>query len=159
MRSKRVSYLAPEPIDATFGTAQFDCGEPALDRWLTRYALANEVTGRSRTFVVRQRDDLNVAAYYCLSTAVVQYGEATKRATQGLPRDEPVPAILLGRLAVDLKHQSRGLGKALLADAVRRTFVSIASNAGVRLLVVHAKHERARDFYLRWQFEPSPLSP
>lgn len=151
-----MAYLAPEPIDASFPLAGFDCGEPALNRWLQRHAVGNEVTGRSRTFVVRQQEDLRVAGFYCLSTAVIEYVEATPRSTEQLPRDEPVPAVLLGRMGVDLKHQGRGLGTALLADAVRRTFVNVASNAGVRVLLVHAKNERVKRFYERHGFESSP---
>ena len=150
-----MTYSAPEPIGTNHVTTGFGCGRPALDRWLERHALANDVTGRSRTFVVHRVDEARVVGFYCLSTSIVQYDEATSRTREGLPRDEPVPAILLGRMAVDLKHQSFGLGAGLLADAIRRTH-AIATNAGVRVLLVHAKDEEARSFYLRWGFEPSP---
>ena len=152
-------FLPPEPIDAELDTAHFDCGEPALDRWLQRHAVSNQVTGRSRTFVVRSLDDGRIAGFYCLSTAVVEFRDATQRSAQGLPRDEPVPAVLLGRLAVDRKHQGRGLGTALVADAIRRTFGVIAANAGVRVMLVQAKDDRVKDFYLRLGFESSPTDP
>ncbi|HEY8547584.1 MAG TPA: GNAT family N-acetyltransferase [Acidimicrobiales bacterium] len=152
-------FLPPEPIDAAFDTATFECGEPALDRWLRRHAVANQVTGRSRTFVVRAVPDGRIAGFYCLSTAVVEFAQVTARVAAGLPRHEPVPAVLLGRLAVDRKHQGQGLGRALVADAIRRTFGVIAANAGVRVLLVQAKNERVQDFYLRLGFEASPTDP
>lgn len=150
-----MTYTPPEPISARHITAGFGCGQSALDRWLERHALANEVIGRSRTFVVAREDDPHVVGFYCLSTAIVQYADATALTRQEMPFDEPIPAILLGRMAVDLKHQGVDLGAGLLADAVRRTH-AIAINAGVRVLLVHAKNHEVQGFYLRYGFEPSP---
>jgi GNAT superfamily N-acetyltransferase len=151
-------FLLPEPIEAAFGTAHFDCGEPALDRWLRRHALGNEATGRSRTFVVRSATDGRIAGFYCLSTAVVEYAAASSRAAEDLPRHEPIPAVLLGRLGVDRKSQGQGLGTALVADAVRRTF-RVATDAGVRVMLVQAKDDQVKAFYLRLGFEASPTDP
>lgn len=154
-----MAFRPPEPITRDHDVAAFACGHPPLDRWLQRHALANEARGRSRTFVVTPAASPAVAGYYCLSACVVEHGAATARAAEGMPVGEAIPAVLLGRLAVDGKHQGQGLGRALLADAVARTYFEVAKNAGVRLLLVHAKDEVARAFYLRNGFEPSPSDP
>lgn len=154
-----MSYVAPHAVTTAHVTAGFDCGEPALDRWLLLYALPNEVMGRSRTFVVTRAGSSAVVGYYCLSTAMLEFAAATTAAAAGMPRHEPLPAVLLGRLAVDRKHQGGGLGSALLADAVKRTHFEIARNAGVRVLLVHAKDAAVQQFYLARGFEPSPTDP
>lgn len=151
-----VEYSPPTAISQAHDTTSLRCGRPALDRWLRRHALANEVTGRSRTFVVTPVGSQGVVAYYCLSASIVEYAAATSHAVEGLPGGEPIPAVLLGRLAVDAKHQGGGLGSALLRDAVRRTYMQIARNAGVRVMLVHAKDDEAAQFYVNHGFEPSP---
>lgn len=153
-----MTYGPPTAITRAHVTRGFDCGRPALDRWLVHHALANEVTGRSRTFVVIEGDP-TVVGYYCLSAAVVEYEAATIRASRGVPRHEPIPAVLLGRLAVDRKHQGQGLGTSLLVDAIRRTHDEVARNAGVRVLLVHAKDHEVQRFYVAHGFDPSPVDP
>ena len=127
-------YSPPEPISPDAIPSHFDCGRKQLNRWLIRHALANELTGRSRTFVIRDLSNSRIVGFYCLSTSIVAYADATQGASQGMPPNEPIPAVLLGRLGVDLKHQNLGIGTGLLADAVRRTFRDIGRNAGVRVL-------------------------
>lgn len=131
---------------------EFDCGDPALTSWLRDKAVHNQREGGSRTWVVAEA--ALVVAYYASSTAVVLRAEATARARRNQP--DPLPAILLGRLAVDQKHQGHRLGEALLKHFVLKS-LEVAELTGVRVLLVHAKNESARDFYLRYGFEPSPI--
>ena len=153
-----MTYFPPEPLTSQHLPTDSDCGKSQLNRWLIQHALANEMTGRSRTFVVREDSDMRTVGFYCLSTAIVAYGDATTRAAADLPVDQPIPAVLLGRLAVDSKHQHQGLGKGLLADAVRRTFEGVGRNAGVRVMLVHAKDRAAAHFDEHWGFESSPTN-
>jgi GNAT superfamily N-acetyltransferase len=147
-------YSTPRPITAEDVVASFDCGEPSLNDWLRRRALANQASGASRCFVTNR--DGAVVGYYALATGSVQRSDASPRTARSMP--EPVPVVLLGRLAVDRKEQSHGLGAHLLRDAIART-VQVAEIIGVRALLVHALNDRARDFYLRYDFEPSPTDP
>ena len=98
-----------------------------------------------------------IAGFYSLAVGSVEPSTAAPRVTKGIPQ-HPVPVMILARLAVDLKHQSAGLGKALLRDSLHRT-AQAADIAGVRALLVHAKDESARQWYLNWEFEPSPSDP
>jgi GNAT superfamily N-acetyltransferase len=134
---------------------EFECGEPSLDEWLKRRALANQSSGASRTFVALD-DDGRVRGYYALAAGAVSHESATSKVRRNMP--DPVPVMVLGRLAVDRSAQGRQLGAALLQDAVKRA-VSVSSNAGVRALLVHALHERAKQFYERYGFQSSPTHP
>ncbi len=146
---------APQPLSAGHGLDGFACGEAALDAWLHRRALANQLGGGSRTFVVL--DGLGqVRGYYALAAGAVSHRLATGAVRRNMP--DPVPVLVLGRLAVDRQAQGMGLGAALLQDAVRRA-LTVAQHAGVRALLVHALHERARDFYLNYGFSLSPIDP
>lgn len=145
----------PQPLAAEHTTAGFASGEAELDGWLQRRALANLMSGASRTFVVL--DGLGqVRGYYALAAGAVSHRLATGAVRRNMP--EPVPALVLGRLAVDAQAQGQGLGAALLQDALHRA-LAVAQHAGVRALLVHALHERARNFYLRYGFAPSPIDP
>jgi GNAT superfamily N-acetyltransferase len=147
-------YSTPRSIGSEDDIGEFDSGEPTLDDWLRKRALANQATGASRCFVTCR--DGRVVGYYALATGSVQHLEASRRIGQGMP--DPIPVVLLGRLAVDQKEQGRRLGSNLLRDAIART-VEAAEVIGIRALLVHALHERARDFYLHYDFEPSPTDP
>lgn len=147
-------YSIPRPISADDDTSSFASGDSALDSWLKRYALANHAAGAARVFVTLR--DKQVVGYYALSATSIMRAEATGRAAKAIP--EPVPAILLGRLAVHQKEQGRGLGQHLLRDAILRT-PDAADSIGVRALLVHAGSESARAFYLNFDFEPSPTDP
>ena len=146
--------MRPRPITADDALADFGCGEASLDDWLRRRALANHAAGAARSFVTCR--DRRVVGYYALATGAVQRLDATRRIGQGMP--DPVPVVLLARLAVDLKEQGQGLGSHLLRDAIART-VEAAEIVGVRALLVHALNDRARDFYLHFGFETSPTHP
>ena len=146
---------APEPLDTTHTLEGFSCGERSLDEWLTRRALANQSTGSSRTFVVTDARK-QVVGYYALAAGAVAHEEASSNVRRNMPN--PVPVLVLGRLAVDQRAQGLKLGAALLQDAVLRA-QSVARNAGVRALLVHALHEPAKRFYEHYGFQPSPLNP
>jgi GNAT superfamily N-acetyltransferase len=117
--------------------------------------LANQSSGASRTFVVVD-DQGRVRGYYALAAGAVSHESAASKVRRNMP--DPVPVMVIGRLAVDRGAQGQRLGAALLQDAVKRA-VSVSSNAGVRALLVHALHQRAKQFYARYGFLPSPTHP
>ena len=145
----------PAPLTAAHRLDDFACGEAELDDWLKRRALANQASGASRTFVVTDQDG-RVCAYYAMAAGAVSHHLATTRVRRNMP--DPVPVMVLARLAVDRGMQGQQLGAALLQDAVNRA-VAVAQNAGVRALLVHALHEQAKQFYEHYGFQPSPLHP
>ncbi len=149
-----MSPTAPEPIATHHVLAGFDSGQPTLDNWLTGRALRNERDGASRTYVVC--DDGAVIAYYCLAAGSVQHRDVPGRVRRNMP--DPIPVMLMGRLAVARSHQGRGLARGLLRDAVLRT-LKAAEIAGVRALLVHALDEDAARFYQHLGFLESPVDP
>ena len=146
------AYHGPELLSAAHDVDGFDCGDEALNNWLRRRALRNQREGTSRTWVVAQSDQ--AVAYYASSTAVVARSEATGRAARNQP--DPLPAMLLGRLAVDLGHQGEGLAAAPLKHFLL-TALGVAELTGLRLALVHAKDDQASGFYRHFGFEPSPI--
>lgn len=149
-------YSRPQPLERGHERRGFDCGEPELDRWLAEQALEAQGSGAARVFVSLAEG--RVVGYYALAAAEVRPADATARALKGQPRRRAVPAALLARLAVDRDHQGRGLGRSLLQDAMLRS-AEAAEQLGLRVLLVHAKHERARRWYERFGFEASPTDP
>lgn len=145
---------APEHLGSGHDLTTFDSGEPALDDWLRKRALANEASGASRTYVVCA--GRRVVGYYALATGAVAQRAAIGRVRRNMP--DPVPVMVLGRLAVDRAYQGRGLGAGLLRDAVLRT-QQAASIGGIRAILVHAISEDAKRFYRRCGFAESPLEP
>jgi GNAT superfamily N-acetyltransferase len=145
----------PQPLATTHLLDGFNCGEPSLDDWLKRRALANHLSGASRTFVVVDAAQC-VLGYYALAAGVVAHQEATSAVRRSMP--DPVPVMVLARLAVDARAQGIKLGAALLQDAVIRV-QSVAENVGVRALLVHALNERAKQFYEHYGFRASPMHP
>ncbi len=133
----------------------FSCGESTLDEWLKRRALANNLSGASRTFVVVD-DDHQVMGYYALAAGAVTHQESTRVIRQNML--DPVPVMVLARLAVDVRAQGIKLGAALLRDAVQRC-VLVSQNAGVRALLVHALNDQARQFYEYYGFKAAPSHP
>ncbi|MFH0788369.1 MAG: GNAT family N-acetyltransferase [Pseudomonadota bacterium] len=148
-------YRAPVPLSTAHDFESFDCGHPVLNEWLRRYALLNQRANATRTFVVCQ--EKQVIGYYSLAVGAVDYSVASERIRKGLAR-HPVPVMILARLAVNGADQGKKIGQSLLKDAVMRT-LQAAEFAGIRAILVQAKDERARSFYERFGFEPSPLSP
>lgn len=148
------SVSAPEHLTAQHHVSTFNSGVPELDTWLTRRALHNEASGASRTYVVSAED--RVVGYYALATGAVAQQQATSKVRRNMP--EPVPVMVLARLAVDVAYQGRGLGSALLRDALLRT-LNAASIAGIRAVLLHAISDDARRFYERAGFSASPVDP
>lgn len=142
----------PVPLERRHKTGGFSCGKPELDDYLKRYALTNQRKGGGRTYVALR--DLRVVAYYTLAANSVLPEDAPESVTQGLGR-YPVPVILLARLAIDDTERGRGLGAAMLKDALRRA-LSAAEVIGARAVLTHAKDEDARNFYERFDFIASP---
>ncbi len=133
----------------------FDCGKEELNRFLKRQAWSNQQANSAQTYVLAK--DLVVAGYYSLAASSVSHDEATERVKKGLAR-HPIPVILLARLAVDASLQGKGIGPALLKDALMRT-AKAADTIGARALLVHAKDDNAKGFYEHFTFEPSPSDP
>jgi GNAT superfamily N-acetyltransferase len=145
---------APEKLRADHDLSEFQCGEPSLDDWLRRRALQNEESGASRTYVVSV--GRYVVGYYALAVGAVAHAEASGRVRRNMP--DPVPVMIVGRLAVHKDYQGRNIGSALLRDAVLRTSQA-ADIAGIRAILVHAISEQAQRFYGDCGFIPSPLDP
>ncbi len=149
-----MTLAAPRPLAESDDLSSFDCGEPALDDWLRRRARANQASGASRTYVVCE--GTRVVAYYALASGAVDLEEATGRLRRNMP--DPVPVVVLGRLAIDRMWRKRGLGRALAKDALLRV-LQAAEAIGVRGVLVHALSQEAAAFYETIGFEPAPLDP
>jgi GNAT superfamily N-acetyltransferase len=148
------SWKRPEPLTANHVLTGFCCGKPELDSWLTKRAVGNQASGATKTHVVVE--DGRVIGFYALATGAVARSNVSSRSRRNMP--DPIPAVILTRMAVDEKYQGNGLGPALLQAAIETTMAA-AQTIGVACLLVHAKDEEARDFYLHFEFEPSPTDP
>lgn len=146
---------SPVPISPAHEIAFFDCGVEALTAYLRRYALTNHLSDSARTYVACR--GARVVGFYSLAVGSVLHADAPGRVTKSQPR-HPVPVMILARLAVDVSEQGTGLGKGLLKDALLRT-AQAADIAGIRALLVHAKDAKVREWYMRYDFEPSPTDP
>lgn len=145
---------APEPLADTHDLSVFGCGVSTLDDWLRQRALKNQTTGASRTFVACEGK--RPLAYYALASGAVTVTMATGRFRRNMP--DPIPVVVLGRLAIDVSAQGQGLGRALVRDAGLRV-LQAADAIGIRGLLVHALSDEAKAFYERVGFDPSPLDP
>lgn len=143
---------APEPLCPDHEVASFDCGVAVLNRWLQRRAAANQASGASRTFVACAEG--RVVACYALASSAVVPASAPGRFRRNMP--DPVPVVVLGRLAVASSHQGHALGRALFQDAALR-IIHAAEAVGIRGMVVHALSQEARTFYLSLGMDESPL--
>jgi predicted N-acetyltransferase YhbS len=149
-----VTITAPEPLSADHDLASFTSGTENLDRWLKQRAMKNQVSGASRTFVACQTGQ--VVAYYALASSAIAVEAASGRLRRNMP--DPIPVVVLARLAVDQRLQGKGLGRALVQDASLRV-IQAADAIGIRGMIVHALSDNAKAFYERVGFEPSPLDP
>lgn len=149
-----MSLTAPEPLTAQHDVTSFQSGVETLDRWLRQRAQKNQISGASRTFVACEGD--RVVAYYALASGAVAVEVASGRFKRNMP--DPIPVVVLGRLAVDQTLQSKGIGRALVQDAGQRV-LQAASAIGIRGMLVHALSDEAKAFYERVGFDPSPLDP
>ena len=147
--------FAVEKLTRQHAVEEFDCGQEALNRFLSRFAFINQQADSSQTYVALV--ERAVIGFYTLVVSEVSYEDAPERLRKGLPR-HPVPLMLLARLAVSKTWQGKGLGAALLKDAMLRT-LQAADIGGVRALAAHAKDGGARAFYEHFGFLPSPTDP
>lgn len=149
-----MTISAPEPLASHHDVRPFTSGVESLDHWLKHRALKNQATGASRTFVLCEGP--SVRAYYALASSAVIVDAAPGRFRRNMP--DPIPVVVLGRLAVDQSLQGRGVGRALVRDAGLRV-IQAADTIGIRGMIVHALSAEAKSFYERIGFEPSPIDP
>ena len=149
-----MTITAPQRLAEAHQVADFNCGVASLDDWLKRRARSNQTSGASRTFVVCA--DEKVIGYYALASGGITIGDTPGRFRRNMP--DPIPVVILARLAIDRAYQGKNLGRALFKDAALR--VEQAGDAiGIRGIVVHTISEEAKAFYLALGFDPSPLDP
>ncbi len=144
-----MTYDSPHPISADHDVASFRCGRTSLDDWLRRRAFPNEAAGASRTFVTTLSGSLTVVGYYALAAGSVRLDTVSGRIRRNMP--DPIPVVVLARLAVDTRHQKSGLGRSLLQDAIVRS-VSAATTVDMRAMIIHALTEEAGLFYVKLGF-------
>jgi GNAT superfamily N-acetyltransferase len=145
---------APEPLGPRHQTDGFASGVQVLDDWLKRRALPNQASGASRTFVTCEQR--TVVGYYALASSAIAVTQAVGRFRRNMP--EPIPVVVLARLAIHASYQGKGIGSGLFQDAARRV-INAADAIGIRGMLVHAISDDAAVFYRRLGFDPSPLDP
>jgi GNAT superfamily N-acetyltransferase len=153
---KRGRIAPPAPLTEAHRLDGFRCDQPALEAWLKQRARKNQIEGASRTFVVCGTDDADVVGYYCLAAGAVIRESAPGAVRRNMP--DPIPVVVLGRLAVHSSWQGQGLGAGLLRDAVLRC-LRVSEEMGIRALLAHALHDEAKRFYLHHGFVDSPIEP
>jgi predicted N-acetyltransferase YhbS len=151
---EKLPLQPPVPLTATHLVTDFDCGVDSLNEWLDKRAWKNQVLGASRTFVVS--NDEIVIGYYCLSSAAINRIELPKAKQRNMP--DPIPAVLIGRLAVDLRYQGQKIGVSLLQDALCR-IITASQSIGVAYILVHALDDGAKRFYQAKGFVAIPERP
>ena len=150
----KVKYSAPQRISREHILENFDCGETSLNDWLKKRALKNDLGDASRTYVVCCDDA--VVAYYSLHLGCIQHSEAIRKIKRNMP--DPIPAIVLGRLAVDVNHQGKGLARALIKDMFLRA-IQVSDLAGTKAVLVKALNDKVTAFYLSFGFVQSKTDP
>lgn len=145
---------APVPLGDHHDVEAFASGAPTLDAWIKRKARANQASGASRTYVSCRGD--RVVGFSALAAGSISHDLSPRKLRQNMP--DPVPVIVLGRLAVDVSEQGNGLGRALLRDAVLRV-AAAAREVGVAAMLVHALNDRAKAFYVVAGFDDAPVDP
>ncbi|MHB1172984.1 MAG: GNAT family N-acetyltransferase [Lacisediminihabitans sp.] len=146
-------FFRPRPISSEDDCSSFDCGEESLSEWIRQRALRNERGRASRTFVSLGKETDVVAGYYCLSASSLRSGDAVGALKRNMP--DPIPIILIGRLAVDSRFTGVGLGVSLLQDAAVKS-VEASRLIGARAVLVHALTDDAQSFYQKFGFAPVP---
>jgi len=149
-----MKLTAPMPLTESHVTEGFSCSIENLDQWLKHRSLKNQIQGASRTYVVC--NEKRVLAYYALASGAVTCTDATGRFRRNMP--DPIPVVVLGRLAVDQILHGNGFGRALIRDAAMRV-IHAADSIGIRGMTVYALSDEAKAFYEKVGFEPSPLDP
>jgi GNAT superfamily N-acetyltransferase len=151
-----VTPQQPRPIEPSDNTSDFDSGEESLDRYLAERALTNHLADLGRCYVCIDGDTNKVLGYYTLSAVAVEHADLPGKVRRNAPN--PLPAVLMGRLAIDAEAQGSGLGRLLVRDAIL-SVLAAADRIGVRILLVHALHEQAAGFYETLGFKRSPTDP
>ena len=151
---KRPPLRAPEPLAEAHRLDGFRCTEPVLESWLKQRARRNQQDGASRCYVVCAGED--VVGYYALAAGAVSRAQAPGKVRRNMP--DPIPIIVLGRLAVHADWAGQGIGAGLLKDAVLRA-LRLSLEMGIRALLCHAISEDAQRFYLHHGFVASPVEP
>ena len=149
------SFARPRPITEADDCSGFRCGEQSLDNWIQLRAIKNEKSGVSRTFISVERETGEVAGYYCLSASSLTHEDATSSLRKNSP--DPIPVILIGRLAVDERFCGQGIGASLLQDALSKG-IEASRAIGARAFIVHALSDAAESFYRRFGFSLVPES-
>ena len=149
-----MSFSNPEPLNPTHLISGFSCGISSLDQWLKRRALANQVSGATRTFVICV--DHTVVGFYALASGGIAVKSALGQFKRNMP--DPIPVVILARLAIANSYQGQGLGRALFKDGALRV-VQASETIGIRGIIVHAISEKVKSFYLALGFRESPLEP
>ena len=149
-----MTVAAPVLLDDIHQLDAFDCGVPALDEWLKRRARGNASSGASHTYVATEGHV--VVGYYALAAGAVDVTSAPGRFRRNMP--DPIPIVVLGRLAIDRSQQGKGLGRALFRDAGLRV-VQAAGIIGVRGVLVDAISDEAKAFYLTLGMAVAPINP
>lgn len=144
----------PRPLREDHDLSGFNSSRPVLDDWLRKKAAKNEISGASRTYVVSK--GTRVLAYYSLASGSIENKQAPGKVRRNMP--DPIPVMIIGRLAVDISLQRQGIGRGLLKDAILRT-LNAAEIAGIRAILVHALDETAAAFYRKNGFLDSPINP
>ncbi|MDO6681055.1 GNAT family N-acetyltransferase [Oceanobacter sp. 5_MG-2023] len=145
------ALLQPMALNHTHELLGFDCGNETLNEWLIKRALKNQAGGASRTFVICSEQ--RVVGYYALATGSVERALTNSNFARNMP--EPIPVIVLGRLAIDTRWQGKRLGAALLKDALTRV-LQVSDQVGIRGVLVQAISDAAKVFYQQYGFQPSP---
>jgi GNAT superfamily N-acetyltransferase len=147
-----VPLTRPEPLSDAHDLTEFSSGVASLDDWLKRRARANQISGASRTYVAA--DNGKAVGYYALASGGITVTSSVGRFRRNMP--DPIPVVVLGRLAVNRSQRGRGLGRALFRDCALRV-AQAADTIGIRGIVVHAISEQAKAFYTALGFDPSPV--
>lgn len=150
-----IIITAPQLLTEEHLLQQFDCGNEVLNNWLRHRAMKNQLQNASRTFVISLDSTKRVVGYYSIATGSVSHIDLSRNLRQNMP--DPVPIVLLGRLAVDVSTQGHCFGKWLLNDAVRRVS-NLADQVGIKAIMVHAIDDQARAFYEYFGFVQSPVA-
>jgi GNAT superfamily N-acetyltransferase len=149
-----MKYTAPKPLQKSHDLSSFNCGKAILNNWLHEKAHDNEHRGASRTYVICYEN--KVVGYYCLASGSAMRSTVPSQIRRNMP--EPIPVMVLGRLAVDINHQGKGIGMGLVKDAMMRT-LQAAKIVGIRAILVHALDEDAKKFYQdQCGFQVSPVN-
>lgn len=150
-----INITAPVLLTEAHVLDPFDCGNDSLNDWLCRRAMKNQQINASRTFVICLHGTMRVVGYYSVATGSVCHSDLGRSLRHNMP--DPVPVVLLGRLAVDVCTQGHHFGKWLLNDAVRR-ISGLSDQVGIKAVMVHALNEQAKDFYKYFGFVQSPVA-